>query len=270
MPSEVVDQVHRLARRAKSNPTLTFTNIHNKDLDELYANILDIDDDETYPVQDGFAGVGDATDDDDESNDDANDNDDESNDSDYVPSDSDSSNSESDSDDEPDGETDEQLETEQENEDVSMEIPGVDEPIDTPGMEMDEPVDTPGVDMDEPGEIPGVDEDDNDDQTDERTYGGMSLRPQPRREYNVFNVNGEEEREEIVMLQFNDEGGIDELDRVEAEYTFLTKTLGWGKGMNNNEPGADMLNEKCLDEYLLVTEQIGWKKGLKIFQENPE
>jgi hypothetical protein len=281
MPSEVVDQVHRLARRAKSNPTLTFTNIHNEDLDELYANILGIDDDETYPVHDGFAGVGDATDDDDESNDDADDNDDESSDSDYVPSDSDSSNSESDADDEPDEEIDEQLENEQENENVPVEIPGVDEPVDTPGVDMDEPVDTsgvdmnepvdtPGVDMDETAEIPGVDEDDNDDQTDERTYSGMSLRPQPRREYNVFNVNGEEEREEIVMLQFNDEGGIEELDRVEAEYTFLTKTLGWGKGISRNEPGADMLNEKCLDEYLLVTEQMGWKKGLKISQEKGE
>eukprot|EP00956_Cyclotella_meneghiniana_P038398 scaffold153893_cov47-Cyclotella_meneghiniana.AAC.1 len=44
MPDVVVDQVHRLARRAKSNKTLAFTNIHNEDLDVLYANVTSFDD----------------------------------------------------------------------------------------------------------------------------------------------------------------------------------------------------------------------------------
>ena len=39
MPSEVVDQIHRLARRAKANKDLRFTNVNNEDLDILYASL---------------------------------------------------------------------------------------------------------------------------------------------------------------------------------------------------------------------------------------
>ena len=69
MPPEVIDQFHRLARRAKAKKTLTFTNCNNKDLDTLYADIGnddgDDDDDDNEPHQpDGeLAGVDIASDD---------------------------------------------------------------------------------------------------------------------------------------------------------------------------------------------------------------
>ena len=45
MPTEAVDQVHRLAWCAKANKTLAFTNLRNEDLDVLYAGLgLDNDD----------------------------------------------------------------------------------------------------------------------------------------------------------------------------------------------------------------------------------
>ena len=74
MPTaEVVPQVHRLARRAKANKTLTFTNATGDNLDTLYA---DLDRDEDDLVLDAeLAGV---DDDDGESDDD---------DSDYTPND---------------------------------------------------------------------------------------------------------------------------------------------------------------------------------------
>jgi hypothetical protein len=40
MPTEVIDQVHWLAQCAKANKQLTFTNIHNENLDILYAGLL--------------------------------------------------------------------------------------------------------------------------------------------------------------------------------------------------------------------------------------
>ena len=66
MPPEVIDQVHRLARRAKSNKTtLQFTNLHNEDLDVLLGT--SDDGDESDPVDDvGTAGVDDPADADDE------------------------------------------------------------------------------------------------------------------------------------------------------------------------------------------------------------
>jgi hypothetical protein len=91
MPQEVVDQVHRLARRAKSKKTLTFTNAQNVDLDVLYADLLDDDDD--LPDAAGLdAGVNDH-DNDDHGDDAGNNNDDEDNDddSDYNPDGEDSS-----------------------------------------------------------------------------------------------------------------------------------------------------------------------------------
>ena len=49
MPSEVVDHVHRLARQAKANKQLAFTNLRNNDLDILYAGLPDDDDDDGPP-----------------------------------------------------------------------------------------------------------------------------------------------------------------------------------------------------------------------------
>ena len=77
MPSEVVDQIHRLAHRAKASKTLSFTNVRNEDLDVLDANIPSDDEfdlDEAEDIE--LAGV-----DDDGSDDDG---------SEYKPSDSDS------------------------------------------------------------------------------------------------------------------------------------------------------------------------------------
>ena len=45
MPSEVVTQVHRLARQAKAKKTITFTNTHDEDLDVLYTAIEHNEDD---------------------------------------------------------------------------------------------------------------------------------------------------------------------------------------------------------------------------------
>ena len=44
LPSEAIEQVHRLARRAKANKQLAFTNLQNENLDILYANLPDDDD----------------------------------------------------------------------------------------------------------------------------------------------------------------------------------------------------------------------------------
>jgi hypothetical protein len=115
MPDLVIDQVHRLARRAKANPTLTFTNTRNKDIDELYANIQGINDDDD-PIA-GPAGVEGNT---------AEDSDDE-NDEDYVPTndidDEDSSDS-SDSDDSENSDDDDG-ETDDDNDDQPDESAGV-------------------------------------------------------------------------------------------------------------------------------------------------
>jgi hypothetical protein len=71
MPTVVVDQVHRLARRAKAHPNLAFTNLRNEDIDILYQMIPDDDDDDDAvpPAQGPPAGVG-VADQADEDNDD--------------------------------------------------------------------------------------------------------------------------------------------------------------------------------------------------------
>ena len=79
--------------------------------------------------------------------------------------------------------------------------------------------------------------------------------------------------ENIVLLEFNNKMDIDEqfLDEDEAEWLFLTETLGWKEGLPEVE---QMRQEKSkmntdavslLAEYLFLMEQMGWKKGLKIF-----
>jgi hypothetical protein len=74
------------------------------------------------------------------------------------------------------------------------------------------------------------DESNEQDEANERTTGTMRLRPQARKEYNVFNTEGSTE-EEIVMLSMGADNEMhehewDELDEVEAEYLLLTETLG--------------------------------------------
>ena len=68
MPSEVVDQVHCHARRAKENKKkIKFTDSMNRDIDVLYAELEDNDDeDNPIPQADGLAGVYNSDDDEDE------------------------------------------------------------------------------------------------------------------------------------------------------------------------------------------------------------
>ena len=74
IPKEVVDQVHRLARRAKAKKNLTFTNGNNKDLNVLYAALSKCDHDESRnDVNDSLTRVydmdkADNNDDEDDSN----------------------------------------------------------------------------------------------------------------------------------------------------------------------------------------------------------
>ena len=61
MPKEVVDQVHRLGRRAKAKKKLIFTNRNNKDLDVLYAALSEDDDaGPTNDKNDSLSEVNDA------------------------------------------------------------------------------------------------------------------------------------------------------------------------------------------------------------------
>ena len=58
MPSEVVAQVHRLSRQAKSKKNITFTNTRDEDLDVLYAAIEHNEDDvDLAQANDELAGV---------------------------------------------------------------------------------------------------------------------------------------------------------------------------------------------------------------------
>jgi hypothetical protein len=140
------------------------------------------------------------------------------------------------------------------------ETPGVDDQAETPGLGSLSKEETSGE------EITGVgNEDENEEDTEEdelstapeRTYRGMKLRAQHRKEYDVFTTDGARE-EAVIMLQFDDNGELEELDRLDAEYTFLTETLGWAEGLNNEETTREF-NEgqvKCLAQYLFVTEQM--------------
>jgi hypothetical protein len=77
----------------------------------------------------------------------------------------------------------------------------------------------------------------------------MNLRAQHRKEYDVFTTDGARE-EAVIMLQFADNGELEEIDRLDAEYTFLTETHGWAEGLNEQEQEATReLNEgqvRCL------------------------
>ena len=153
MPSEVVDQVHQHAQRAKANKKkIRFTDSMNRDLDVLYAELEDNDGEDDPILQaDGLAGVYNSDDDEDE---------------DYI--------TESDSDNESDDEdTNNAHDVEFTGSEIpGVEIPGVDNntknvnnhPTDIPG------VDTEGVDNDNnhPTKIPGVDTDGVDNDNDEK------------------------------------------------------------------------------------------------------
>ena len=73
-----------------------------------------------------------------------------------------------------------------------------------------------------------------------------------------------------MVLKFDEEGELDELDRLDVEYLFLTKTLGWKEGLNGAESMKNQVNSKCITEYLFATEQMGWKQGLKLLGEKGE
>lgn len=166
MSDLVKDQVHLLACRAKANKQLTFTNMRNEDLDELYAGIPGIDDDD---IDQDAAGEADAADAKNDSDDDSNY---------YEPLDDDS-------DDEDDSDSN----------DDNNEIPGVDNTAETPGgvdvdaentgVEDDAPaaegVKTTGVDDNNAADAADEGNHENENQNDnknERTYAGMSLRSQ--------------------------------------------------------------------------------------------
>ena len=298
MPETVIDQIHRLARRAKASKEITFTDINNIDFDDLYA-AEDDDDAEVNHNNDNSAGV----DDDDSDDDDAN----------YNP-DSDSDNYYSaldDDDDDDDDEDDNDDDDDDAGADNDIETPGVvneDDNEETPGVgNNDESNEIPGVDDesesgDNPGvvendEIPGVDDHqdtaesqttdnaDEEDQETQRGTGTMNLRRQHRKVYNIRELEKREKanNEQVMMLQFQ----ADDFDIVEttvdkeeaedeAEYMFLTETLGWKEGLDNAElESAESSNDTNknatkLAEYLFLTEQMGWRKGLTIFKEKGE
>ena len=228
MPNIVIDQVHRLARRAKANRALAFTNIRNEDLDVLYQHLPDDDQDDDdqdhnlgLPDHDQEpAGVGHGDNDDDD-------------DSTYNP------NNHNDVDEESHNDTNDDR-SDSDNDDADN--AGVEhDPTSNTGVEEDDPINNTGVDNDndnnadnyapdqditagvEPqqqqhiditdqnDENAGVTHDDDDcDSTTTRSYqvpsGGvrMNLRNQPRRNYDMFNIQGETQPSNIVLLQFDD------------------------------------------------------------------
>ena len=233
MPESVVDQIHRIARRAKASKKLTFTNVNDVDLDELYA--ADADDTEVDNIDDNSTGVDDDDSDDDDPK--------------YNP-DSNNYYSALDDDDDNDGneDDDDDKDTETpgvENEDDNGETPGVvdndeNESGETPGV--GENNETPGVN--ENIEIPGVEDyhdvaesnsqnDNNASQTNtntnveedkeiQRTAGTMNLQRQNRKTYNLKELE-KANNEQVLMLQFqSDDFDVVEtdFDQDEAEYIF--------------------------------------------------
>lgn len=91
----------------------------------------------------------------------------------------------------------------------------------------------------------------------------MRLRPQHRKDYNVFNINGEEETEPIVLLQVNQESDLKEHNRHYAEYMFLSETLRWKEDLevdgSKNEFGEQ--NVKCLTQYHFSPNRWAGRRG---------
>eukprot|EP00804_Cyclotella_cryptica_P027764 CCRYP_009202-RA/>CCRYP_009202-RA protein AED:0.72 eAED:0.12 QI:0/-1/0/1/-1/1/1/0/1137 len=309
MPDIVIDQVHRLARRAKANRTLAFTNIRNEDLDLLYQNLPDdLPDNETDGLPDlgpGPAGVGM------EHNNEDNDDDEDEDDSTYNPTHQDEDNSQQ-SDDQSDDESthddesndgsdndnnnDIDFHNNDDNETAEATVEGK-----NPGVENEAPGiqnEIPGVDIENTGvadENAGVEHNNNSEHDHEqeenedepvvtRSYqvpsGGvqMNLRNQPRRNYDVFNMDGKPVPTNIVLLQIDENMEMNEqfMDEDEAEWLFLTETLGWKEGlpeveqMEQRKAIIDMNAVTLLAEHLFRTDQMGWRKGLKIFHKKGE
>ncbi len=105
---------------------------------------------------------------------------------------------------------------EEENDNEGDDTTGVD---DAPPADMDdEPVVEASEDKRENG-------DDRDTDTYDCTYQGMRLTSQSKQEYNMFNIDGTQ-AEEVVMLTMGKDNKICELDMPDAEYLLLTETLG--------------------------------------------
>ena len=108
----------------------------------------------------------------------------------------------------------------------------------------------------------------------------MNLRRQPRKEYNrknydnVFNITDETQKDSIICthLKREEDSGTfdvteDELDKVKAEYMFLTETLGWKEGINEMKDAtsdADSNDVSKLAKYLFLTEQMGCTSSIKV------
>ena len=163
------------------------------------------------------------------------------------------------------------------------EVPGEYEGQDVIATEEDETLgvgnndddETPGVGNNDDDETSGVGNNDSNDENEaanksdkvpERTSGTRSLRRQKRVEYNnMLNINDVTENEDITLLQLNpDSCDITEntFNDVEAEYIFLTETLGWKQGLieagiedePEKNPEGDTNNANKLAEYLFLTE----------------
>ena len=77
------------------------------------------------------------------------------------------------------------------------------------------------------------------------------------------------------MLNMSKDNELEELDRLDAKYMFLTDTLGWAKGLENKEehepkaedkPSHDKCRTGMLTAYMFIMEQMRWQTGPKIIQ----
>ena len=167
--------------------------------------------------------------------------------------------------------------------DNNDDTPGVgDDTEDDPGVDINPGMDqNPGVDTPEGHNDPIQNNNDtnNENNMNKRTAGQMNLRNRSQKEYNVFNITDETQDEETMLLQV-DLTNLDiietEIDTLEAEYMFLTETLGWKEEVDDDDKGkpdpsdANMNDVTKLAEYLFLTEQMGWRKGLKVLGEKGE
>ena len=128
--------------------------------------------------------------------------------------------------------------------DTEEEIPGVDDAKETPGVGDDAPETTY-----EP------DEAEVEEKNIERTSGIMNLHRQPRKEYNrknydnIFKITDKKQSDGIILMQLKckeDSGNFDvteeKIDKVEAKYMFLAKTLVWKEVLDGgNDASSDAL-----------------------------
>jgi len=86
----------------------------------------------------------------------------------------------------------------------------------------------------------------------------MNLRKQPRREYNVFSQEGNTINEDVVLLQFDDHMDLSEqsVKKDEAEWLFLTETLGWKKGLPEVEQKQHETTETNMEAMNLLAEYM--------------